>query len=109
MTNLGKRKEMVATVISDRMDSTIIVETKSHVVHPKYKKVFVRRSKFSVHDEKGVAKLGDTVRVRSCRPVSKAKHWRLVEVIRAAKARPEERGGRPKRKSAEVEAAGGEV
>jgi small subunit ribosomal protein S17 len=99
MRTPGKRKEMVGLVISDQMENTIIVETHNHVVHPKYRKVFVRKAKFAAHDEKGTAKLGDTVRIRSSRPLSKSKSWRLVEVIRTAKVRPEERLGRPKRKA----------
>lgn len=101
MKTPAKRKEMIGLVISDRMEQTIVVETQNHVVHPKYRKVLVRKAKFSAHDEKGTAKLGDTVRIASSRPLSKTKNWRLVEVIRQAKVRPEERAGRPKRKVAE--------
>ncbi|MFH1262320.1 MAG: 30S ribosomal protein S17 [Pseudomonadota bacterium] len=98
MSTEGIRKEMTGMVISDRMQKTVIVETRNHVVHPKYRKVFVRKAKFVAHDEKGNAKLGDVVKIRSCRPISKNKCWTLVEVIRRAKLRPEERAGRPARK-----------
>jgi small subunit ribosomal protein S17 len=104
MKTPGKRKEMVGLVISDRMKNTIIVETQNHVVHPKYRKVFVRKAKFSAHDEKGTAKSGDTVRICSSRPLSKSKSWRLVEIIRTAKVRPEDRAGRPRKKGPEENA-----
>ncbi len=100
MKRTGIRKQMVGTVISDKMSKTVIVQTKNHVVHRKYKKVLIRKAKFFVHDEKGTAKLGDVVRIRSSRPLSKNKPWRLVEIIRTAKVKPQEREGRPKRKGA---------
>lgn len=98
MKERSKPKEMVGTVISDRMMNSIIVETRTHVQHPRYKKTFVRRDKFTAHDEKGTAKLGDTVRIRSCRPLSKGKNWRLSQVIRKGPVRPDEKLARPKKK-----------
>lgn len=100
MKRTGMRKQMVGTVISDKMRKTVIVQTENHVVHPKYKKVLIRKAKFFVHDEKGTAKLGDVVRIHSSRPLSKNKPWRLVEIIRAAKVRPQKGEGRPRRKGA---------
>lgn len=99
-----KPKELIGTVISDKMNRSIIVEARSHVEHSRYRKTYVRRVKFSAHDEKGEAGLGDTVRIRSCRPLSKGKHWRLSEVLRKAPVRPDERVARPKKKEAKAEA-----
>ena len=86
----GVRKELVGTVIRDKMEKTVVVETEHHIAHPKYKKVYVRRTRFMAHDEKDTASLGDVVRMRESRPLSKAKRWRVIEVLRKAKVRPEE-------------------
>jgi len=86
----GLRREMVGKVISDKMQKTVVVETRKHVTHPKYHKVMVRRAKFAAHDEKGIAHLGDTVRLRESRPLSKTKRWVVLEVIEKAKMRPED-------------------
>jgi small subunit ribosomal protein S17 len=85
---------MIGRVISDKMEKTIIVETHRHVTHPKYKKVMIRRAKFVTHDEKKQSGLGDWVKIRETRPMSKTKRWMLIEVIRKAKVRPEHQEGR---------------
>ena len=82
MTARGIRKEMVGKVISDKMQKTVMVETQRHVKHPRYKKTIVRRMKFSAHDEKETAHKGDVVRIRECRPLSKTKRWRVVDILR---------------------------
>lgn len=93
-----KHKELVGTVIGDKMQKTVIVETRMHVAHPRYGKTYLRRTKFAAHDEKQVAKAGDVVRIRETRPLSKTKNWKLVEVIRAAKLRVEKVGKRSRKK-----------
>ncbi len=85
MSERGQRKEMVGTVIRSKMAKTVIVEARHRVSHPKYKKVILRKSKFYAHDEKGTVKLGDVVRLRETRPISKLKRWTVVEVIRTGK------------------------
>jgi small subunit ribosomal protein S17 len=75
------RKEMIGTVISDKMNKTIVVRVDRLVRHPKYNKVLKRSSKFKVHDEEKKAKTGDKVRISETRPLSKEKRWRLVQVL----------------------------
>jgi small subunit ribosomal protein S17 len=71
-------------VVSDHGDKTIRVEIHWMYKHPKYGKYLRRRTKFGVHDEKNEAKVGDTVEIAECRPVSKTKTWRLVKVVEKA-------------------------
>jgi small subunit ribosomal protein S17 len=77
----GHRKERVGEVISNKMTKTIVVRVERRFPHPRYKKVVTGYSKFYAHDEKSEAKVGDKVRIRETRPLSKLKNWRLVEVI----------------------------
>jgi small subunit ribosomal protein S17 len=77
----GHRKERVGEVISNKMTKTIIVRVERRFPHPRYKKVVTGYSKFYAHDEKSEAKVGDRVRIRETRPLSKMKNWRLVEVL----------------------------
>lgn len=77
------RKEQIGEVISDKMDKTVIVQIKARIPHPLYGKIMTRRTKFSAHDEKEVSKMGDIVRIRETRPLSKTKNWQVVEVVRA--------------------------
>lgn len=77
----GHRKERVGEVISNKMAKTIVVRVERRFPHPRYKKVVTGYSKFYAHDEKSEAKVGDRVRIRETRPLSKLKNWRLVEVV----------------------------
>ena len=77
----GTRKERVGEVISNKMTKTIVVRVERRFPHPQYKKVVTAYSKFYAHDEKAVAKMGDTVRIEETRPLSKLKRWRLVAVV----------------------------
>jgi len=77
----GIRKERIGEVLSNKMTKTIIVRVERRFPHPRYKKVVTGYSKFYAHDEKSEAKVGDRVRIRETRPLSKLKNWRLVEVI----------------------------
>ncbi len=76
-----KRKEMVGTVVGDKMHKTIVVRVDRSVRHPEYKKVITRSSKFKAHDEENKAKIGDRVMIMETRPLSKEKRWRLVQVL----------------------------
>lgn len=82
----GRKIEVVGQVVSDKMDKTISVISYRMVRHPKYGKYMKRTSVFKAHDEKNTAKVGDTVRIRETRPLSKTKRFALVEVVEAAKA-----------------------
>ncbi|HUF63560.1 MAG TPA: 30S ribosomal protein S17 [Verrucomicrobiales bacterium] len=75
------RKTRVGLVVSDKMNKTIVVAVVRRVPHPVFGKIIKRSTKFYAHDEKGEAKEGDKVRIVECRPLSKTKRWRLVEVL----------------------------
>ncbi|MBO4646889.1 MAG: 30S ribosomal protein S17 [Lentisphaeria bacterium] len=82
--NRGHRKERVGVVTSDVQDKTIVVRVERRTTHPLYKKVVKVSKKFTAHDEKNEAKIGDTVRIAETRPLSKNKCWRLIEIISRA-------------------------
>lgn len=75
------RKTRVGTVISDKMDKTIVVEVVRRVPHPRFGKIVKLTTKLYAHDEDSAAKVGDKVRVMETRPLSKKKCWRLIEVL----------------------------
>jgi small subunit ribosomal protein S17 len=75
------RKRMVGTVVSDKMDKTVVVVVNRLVQHPIYKKYIRRRSKFKAHDQEGTVRIGDTVEIVQSRPISKTKHWRVSKII----------------------------
>ena len=79
------RKTRIGQVVSDKMDKTIVVAVADSVQHPLYKKTMKRTYKQKAHDENNECGVGDTVKVMECRPLSKDKRWRLVEVIEKAK------------------------
>ncbi|HEY5103491.1 MAG TPA: 30S ribosomal protein S17 [Acidimicrobiales bacterium] len=72
-------------VISDKMNSTLVVAVHERVRHPRYDKTVQRTKKLYVHDEKNEAKIGDKVRVQETRPLSKLKRWRLTEIVERAR------------------------
>jgi small subunit ribosomal protein S17 len=78
----NKRKIREGTVLSDRMNKTIVVRVDSLTKHKRYGRVIRRSAKFKVHDEQNQAKLGEKVRIMETGPLSKEKRWRLVEVIK---------------------------
>ena len=81
----GDRKVRVGTVLSDKMEKTVIVGVERRVAHPLYGKQVTRTKKYYAHDEEGQARQGDVVRIVETRPLSKTKRWRLVEVVEKAK------------------------
>lgn len=76
------RKTRVGVVLSDKMDKTIVVGVVRRVPHPKFRKIVKKTTKLYAADDAGEAKAGDRVRVMECRPLSKLKRWRLVEVLK---------------------------
>ena len=78
-------REFVGVVTSDKMSKTIVVQVNTKKLHRLYKKYVSRSKKYKAHDETNDAHIGDTVRIQECRPVSKDKCWRLVEIIARAK------------------------
>ena len=85
MSERNLRKTRVGTVVSDKMDKTVVVAIQDNVKHPLYKKIIKRTVKLKAHDEKNECKVGDRVMVMETRPLSKEKRWRLVEIIEKAK------------------------
>lgn len=81
----GARKVRTGTVVSDRMDKTVVIRVEDQMRHPLYKKIVRRSAKLVAHDEANDAKIGDRVRVTETRPLSKTKRWRVVEVVERAK------------------------
>lgn len=81
MSDAVKKREWVGRVLSNKMNKTVVVSVERSVTHPLYRKVMRRISKFKAHDEQNVCKIGDHVRMVETRPISKDKHWRVVEVI----------------------------
>jgi small subunit ribosomal protein S17 len=79
------RRVKQGRVVSDKMDKTIVVVSETRVPHPIYGKIVRKSVKFKAHDEQNDAKTGDTVRIMECRPLSKDKRWRLVEIVERAK------------------------
>ncbi len=80
-TEPGLRKQRVGIVRSTGMDKTIVVEYTNRVPHPQFKKIVKRSKKFYAHDEKEEAAVGDKVRIEECRPLSKKKCWKLVDIL----------------------------
>ena len=83
-TTRAFRKTRVGQVVSDKMDKTVVVAIADRVAHPLYKKIVKRTYKLKAHDENNECGVGDTVKVMECRPLSKDKRWRLVEIIKKA-------------------------
>jgi small subunit ribosomal protein S17 len=81
----NRRKIRVGTVVSDRMEKTVVVSIERLVKHPVYGRYVRRRTKFKVHDEQNACKIGDVVRFMETRPISKDKRWRFVEFVDRAK------------------------
>ena len=78
------RKTRVGQVVSDKMDKTIVVAIEDSVQHKLYKKIVKRTYELKAHDGNNECGIGDTVKVMECRPLSKDKRWRLVEIIKKA-------------------------
>ena len=79
-----RQRERQGVVVSDRMDKTIVVQVSAVKPHAQYAKVMRRTSRLKAHDEENQARVGDTVLVRECRPLSKDKTWRLIKVLERA-------------------------
>lgn len=85
MTNTNTKKikrQFTGAVVSDRMAKTVVVRVDRVRIHPKYHKRYTESHKYKVHDEKGIAHVGHSVVFEECRPISKDKRWRLVEIVK---------------------------
>lgn len=81
----GRRKTRVGTVVSDKMEKTVVVVVERRYAHPLYGKQVTRTKKYHAHDERNDYHIGDTVRIEETRPLSKLKRWRVVEALERAK------------------------
>lgn len=81
----NNRRVKQGRVASNKMDKTIVVVAETRVPHPVYGKIVRKSVRFKAHDEKNEANIGDTVRIAECRPMSRDKRWRLVEIVERAK------------------------
>jgi small subunit ribosomal protein S17 len=79
------RRTRVGTVVSDKMDKTVVVSVERKVQHPLYGKTMRRTSKFKAHDELNECGVGDRVRIMETRPISKNKRWRVMQIIEKAR------------------------
>ncbi len=84
-TNKRNRKTLVGTVVSNKMEKTIVIRIERRKLHPLYKKYITRTKKIKAHDEGNLCQIGDLVKVIESRPLSKDKRWSLLEVLEKAK------------------------
>jgi small subunit ribosomal protein S17 len=85
MEKRNSRKVRIGSVVSNKMQKSIIVAIERRVAHPIYKKYFKKTTKLMAHDENNECGLGDVVKIMEIRPLSKRKKWRLVEIVEKAK------------------------
>jgi small subunit ribosomal protein S17 len=81
----GSRRVKQGRVASNKMDKTIVVVAETRVPHPTYGKIVRKSTRFKAHDERNEANIGDVVRIMECRPISREKRWRLLEIVERAK------------------------
>lgn len=84
MKTRGIKREVSGTVISNKMDKTVVVQVERLVKHPLYKKYIRRRNKFRVHDKDNTCQIGDRVTIIESRPLSKTKRWRIGQIVEKA-------------------------
>ncbi len=80
----GRRQTAVGTVVSDKMQKTVVVEIARLTRHAQYNRMVRRKTKVKAHDEASACRIGDMVRLMETRPLSKDKRWRVVEVLQKA-------------------------
>lgn len=79
-----RRKVRQGVVVGDKAEKTIVVQVERRMTHRLYKKIIRRSKKYHVHDEDNTSKVGDVVRIMECRPLSRTKRWRLIEIVVSA-------------------------
>jgi len=84
MKKQGKKRQVVGTVVSNRMDKTVVVLVERLVEHKLYQKYVRRRVRFAAHDEGNACSIGDKVLITESRPLSRSKRWRVSEVLEKA-------------------------
>jgi small subunit ribosomal protein S17 len=81
-----RKRHLIGTVVSNKMDKTCVVQVTRRYRHPKYKKYVNERTRYKAHDEKNEAQIGDQVEIVEARPMSRDKRWRLQAVLKKAEA-----------------------
>ncbi|QTA78850.1 30S ribosomal protein S17 [Desulfonema limicola] len=81
MKKRGMRRQLVGTIVSNKMDKTVVVMVERLIKHPLYHKYIKRRAKFAAHDENNTCQVGDKVLITDSRPLSKTKRWRVSEIV----------------------------
>ena len=84
MKERGNKRQVVGTIVSNKMDKTVVVLVERMVKHPMYHKYIKRRSKFAAHDENNACHIGDKVKITESRPISRTKRWRVSEIVEKA-------------------------
>ena len=84
MKKRGIKRQLVGTVVSDKMDKTVTVQVERLVKHQLYKKYIKRQNKFAAHDETNACKIGDKVLITESKPLSRIKRWRVSEIVKKA-------------------------
>jgi len=82
--HVSRRKVRVGVVVSNKMSKTVVVKVTRHAEHPLYGKRIIKSKKYVAHDEENVCSVGDQIRIRETRPMSRTKRWELVEIVRKA-------------------------
>jgi len=78
------KRQLIGTVVSDKMDKTVVVQTERLVKHRLYEKYIRRRAKFSAHDGENSCRIGDKVLITESRPLSKTKRWQVSQILEKA-------------------------
>ena len=84
MKKQGMKRQLVGTVVSNKMDKTVVVTVERLVKHKFYHKYIRRRAKFAAHDQGNACQIGDTVMLTECRPLSRSKRWRVSKIVKKA-------------------------
>ena len=84
MKKQGMKRQLVGTVVSDKMDKTVVVLVERLVKHKFYHKYIRRRAKFAAHDQNNTCQIGDKVILTECRPLSRLKRWRVSKIVKKA-------------------------
>ena len=90
----SRRKMRVGVVVSNKMDKTVVVKVTRYAEHPLYGKRLIKAKKYVAHDEENICSIGDQIRIRETRPLSRTKRWELVEIVRKAPVFGSETPGR---------------
>ena len=85
MEKASGRKTLQGVVVSDKMDKTVVVAVERLTRHPLYKKILRKTRRYKAHDERNECRVGDSVRIAECRPLSKEKYFRVVQIVERAK------------------------